>query len=244
MNKQILIILFFFPLISFCQKTYDNRGRIISDQTFDKENNLSITRNYFYNSNNLTHELWYNSQDKLVVRYNYNINGDLDEIIKYSPWVDDIIVTDREKYYYNKKNRLIFSIYNNNQLFTEKIYNSRGDEIYIIHHDNDLKIKKILDSRKSGEYYFQNKGYKSITYSNNVIKEEGFYERSKKEGYWIYYHNNGETKEEGVYYMGEKNETWMEYNMNGEIIRESIWYDGNLQNEVCYDLNNKKIRCQ
>ena len=98
--------------------------------------------------------------------------------------------------------------------------------------------------KKEGKYFKASKGYKLVKYPNNVIKEEGFYENSMKQGFWVYYYNNGETKEEGVYYMGEKNETWVEYNREGNQLRESVWYDGNLQSEICWDKNNKRIKCK
>lgn len=243
MIRKLLIILFFIPLLSISQNTYDNIGRVTSDQTFDNDGKLIITRNYFYNKNNLTHELWFNNKDKLLVRYNYNQFGDVSEIIKYSPWVENEEITDRESYYYDNRN-LIFSIYSDMQSITEKIYNSRGDEIYIIHHNKSITIQDLLSKRRTKTSYIQNKGYKAHYYSNNTLKEEGFYENSLKEGFWVYYYKNGEVKKEGVYYMGKKNEIWIEYNIRGEISRESKWYDGILKNEVCFDKNNIKIRCK
>ena len=67
MIRTLFILLFFLPLLSISQNTYDNIGRVTSDQTFDNDGKLIITRNYFYNKNNLTHELWFNNKDKLLV---------------------------------------------------------------------------------------------------------------------------------------------------------------------------------
>tara|TARA_B110000902_G_scaffold96242_1_gene113784 strand:- start:774 stop:1511 length:738 start_codon:yes stop_codon:yes gene_type:complete len=245
MIRKLLILLMFTPLLIFSQNTYDFEGRLTSDHTLDKEGKIIVTRNYFYSSDALTHELWYNHENILAVRYNYNKEGNVSEIIKYSPWEKEVTITDREEYYYDKNNILIFSLYTDSYAeITEKIYNSRGEEIHKIHFNKKITVASILESKKEGEYYKNNKGYKSDRYPNNVIKEEGFYENSMKEGYWVYYYNNGETREEGVYYMGEKNETWSEYNKEGNLIKESKWYDGNLQSEICWDKNNKRIKCK
>jgi len=240
--KLIFKTLIFFPLFTFGQYTFDYNDRLISDQNYNKDGELTVTRKYFYEIDLLTHELWYNPDNKLVVRYNYNKTGNLSEIIKYSPWKKEIIITEKEIYYYGNNEQLIFSLYTYNETITEKIYNSRGDDIHKIHHPEKTTIEGIL--KKEGKYFKASKGYKLVKYPNNVIKEEGFYEKSMKEGYWIYYYNNGETKEEGVYYMGERNETWLEYNTDGNLIRESQWFDGSLQSEMCWDKNNKRTKCK
>ena len=98
----------FTPLLVFSQNTYDFEGRLTSDHTLDKEGKIIVTRNYFYSSDALTHELWYNHENILAVRYNYNKEGNVSEIIKYSPWEKEVTITDREEYYYDKNN--IFSI--------------------------------------------------------------------------------------------------------------------------------------
>jgi hypothetical protein len=244
MIKKLFTLLLFSPLFTLSQNTYDYTGRVTSDQSFNKDGELTVTRKYFYSPKNLTHELWYNSENKLLVRYNYNKSGNVKEIIKYSPWENEIIITDKEIYYYDNKGVLIFSLYTDTKTIIEKTYNSRGDDIHKMNHKEKVTIESILKNKKQGEYYNQNKGYKSVKYSNNVIKEEGFYENKMKEGLWVYYYNNGETHEEGIYYMGEKNETWFEYDKTGNLTRESVWYDGNLQSEVCWDRNNKRTRCK
>ncbi|MBT6014290.1 MAG: hypothetical protein HOG85_05670 [Flavobacteriales bacterium] len=244
-RKIITLLILISSFSSISQNTYDFEGRLTSDQTFDKEGNLERTQKYFYNIDALTHELWYNSEDKLVVRYNYNKIGNVIEIIKYSPWEKEVTITDREGYYYDKKNMLIFSLYTDSYAeVTEKIYNSRIEEMHKIHYNKKITVESILKSRKDGQHYKHNKGYQLVRYTNNVIKEEGFYENKMKEGYWVYYYNNGETKEEGVYYMGEKNETWSEFNKEGNQMKQSEWYDGNLQSEICWDKNNKRIKCK
>ena len=244
MNK-LLFTLLFIPLLSLGQNTYDYKGRVTSDQTFNKEGKLTVTREYFYDIDALTHELWYNAESKLLVRYNYNKKGNVSEIIKYSPWVKEIVITDKEIYYYNKNELLIFSLYTDYESVIEKIYNSRGDDIQKIYHQGKTTIESILkDKKKEGGYYKSSKGYELVKYPNNIIKEEGFYENTMKEGFWVYYYNNGETKEEGVYYMGEKNETWYEYDKEGNPIRESKWFDGNFQSEICWDKNNNRTSCK
>ena len=237
-----LIILIFLPLFTFGQNTYDYNDRLTSDQTFNKDGELTVTRKYFYDIDVLTHELWYNQNNKLLVRYNYNKMGNTSEIIKYSPWKKEIIIIEREKYYYSNNELLIFSIYTGNETLIEKIYNSRGDDIHKIYHPDKTTIESIL--KKEGKYFKASKGYKLVKHPNNIIKEEGFYENSMKQGFWVYYYNNGEAKEEGVYYMGEKNETWSEYSNEGNLIRESEWYDGYLQSEICWDKNNKRTKCK
>jgi len=244
-RKIITLLILISSFSSISQNTYDFEGRLTSDHTLDKEGKIIVTKNYFYNIDELTHELWYNSEDKLVVRYNYNKIGNVIEIIKYSPWKKEKTITDREGYYYDKNNILIFSLYTDSyEEITEKIYNSRGEEIHKIHYNKKITVESILKSRKEGGNFKQSKGFQIIRHPNNVIKEEGFYENKMKEGYWVYYYNNGETREEGVYYMGEKNETWGEYNREGNQLRESVWYDGNLQSEICWDKNNKRIKCK
>ena len=240
--KKLLIILFYLPLVGFGQNTYDYNDRLTSDQTFNKQGELIVTRKYFYDIDVLSHELWYDPNNKLLVRYNYNKKGHTNEIIKYSPWEKEITIIGSEKYYYGNDELLIFSIYNDNETLTEKIYNSRGDEIHKIYHPEKTTAESIL--KKEGKYFESSEGYKLVRYPNNSIKEEGFYENSMKQGFWVYYYNNGESKEEGVYYMGEKNETWTEFNQDGNLIRESEWYDGYLQREICWDKINKIIKCK
>ena len=240
--KKILLILLCLPLIGLGQNTYDHKDRLTSDQNFNKDGELTLTRKYFYEVDQLTHELWYNPNNKLLVRYNYNKTGNTSEIIKYSPWKKEIIVIEREKYYYGNNELLIFSIYTDNQTLIEKIYNSRGDDIHKIFHPKKTTIESVL--KKEGKYFKASKGYKLVNYPNNVIKEEGFYENSMKQGFWVYYYNNGEAKEEGVYYMGERNETWSEYTKDGKLIRESEWFDGSLQSEICWDKSNKRTKCK
>ena len=240
--KKLIIILLCLPLIGFGQNTYDYNDRLTSDQTFNKEGELTVTRKYFYDIDVLSHELWYNNNNKLLVRYNYNKKGNTSEIIKYSPWKKEIIIIESEKYYYGNNELLIFSIFDDNETLTEKIYNSRGDDIHKIFHPKKTTIESIL--KKEGKYFKASEGYKLVNYPNNVIKEEGFYENSLREGFWVYYYNNGEAKEEGVYYMGEKNETWSEYSKEGNLIRESEWYDGYFQSEKCWDKSNKRTKCK
>ena len=242
MIKYLIIILNFLSLLTFGQNTYDYNDRLISDQNFNKDGELTVTRKYFYNADQLTHELWYNPDKKLVVRYNYNETGNVSEIIKYSPWKKEIIITENEIYYYGNNEQLTFSLYNYKETLIEKIYNSRGDDIHKIYHPDKTTIESVL--KKEGKYFNASKGYKLVKYPNNVIKEEGFYENSMKQGFWVYYHNNGEAKEEGVYYMGEKNEIWSEYTTEGNLIRESEWFDGFLQNEICWDINYKITKCK
>ena len=241
--KTLFKTLLFLPLFTFGQNIYDSNGRAVSDQTFDEDGNLTVTRKYFYDIDALTHELWYNAESKLLVRYNYNKTGSVSEIIKYSPWRTELTITDKEVYCYNKNELLVFSLYTDFEMIIEKLYNSRGDDIHKIYHPEKTTIESVLKNKKEGNYFKFNKGYKAVKYPNNIIKEEGFYENAMKEGFWIYYHNNGESKEEGVYYMGEKNEAWVEYDKAGNQIRESNWYDGNLQNESCWE-NNKRVRCK
>ena len=139
----------FTPLLSISQNTYDFEGRLTSDHTLDKEGKIIVTRNYFYSLDALTHELWYNSENKLAVRYNYNKAGNVSEIIKYSPWQKEATITDREEYYYDKNNILIFSLYTDSYAeITEKIYNSRGEEIHKIHFNKKITVASILKSKK------------------------------------------------------------------------------------------------
>ena len=242
MNRLLFLFVCLISIFSFGQNTYDYNDRLISDQNFNKDGELTVTRKYFYNIDVLSHELWYNPDNKLVVRYNYNETGNVIEIIKYSPWKKEIAITEKEIYYYDSKEQLIFSLYTDNQTITEKIYNSRGDDIHKIYHQEKTTIESIL--KKEGKYFKASKGYKLVKYPSNVIKEEGFYENSMKQGFWVYYHNNGEAKEEGIYYMGEKNEIWSEYTKDGNLIRESEWFDGFLQNEICWDINYKRTKCK
>ena len=218
MNRLLFLFVCFISIASIGQNTYDSNDRLISDQTFNKDGELSLTRKYFYNIDVLTHELWYNPNNKLLVRYNYNKTGNTSEIIKYSPWEKEIIIIEREKYYYGNNELLIFSIYTDNETIIEKIYNSRGDDIHKIYHPEKTTIESIL--KKEGKYFKASKGYKLVRYPNNLMKEEG------------------------IYYMGEKNETWLEYTKDGNLIRKSEWFDGFIQNEICWDINYKRTKCK